>query len=231
MLEALVISAACSWDNPGANPYRGSVPAAVHSYTDIPLETRNRLQQKMEKRQYDEIVDIRRDRIAGKHDYVDLRDMHFGGNRLCRTVSMSKWGDQALERGLIYCEGAHCLIVPTVCNNVSRVTRLKTFERPKDQGAGQTQPLAPEVYGFPLAKAPIVDVGPIEPSFKASVEQPPLGRPSAPWTGYVWPQNDPRPSIIIYTLIVPEPSTWLTMGLSLGAVLLWARRRLNRRSS
>jgi hypothetical protein len=73
--------------------------------------------------QYDDIAEIRRDTITGTQTYTDLRDMHFGEGRLCRLPSRALWSAQHTERGLVYCEQEHCLIVPTVCRNVSRVTR------------------------------------------------------------------------------------------------------------
>lgn len=117
---------ACSWDRPGVDPFMGNVVAAVDRYTDIPAETRARLKQRMSTRQYDEIAAIRRDSITGKaNNYsAQIRDMHFGNGTVCREVTRAAWAEQTVERGLVYCEGEHCLIVPTVCRNLSRVTRL-----------------------------------------------------------------------------------------------------------
>ncbi len=115
----------CSWDRPGVNPYRGSVVAAVDRYSDIPLPVRTRLKQRMEAKQFDELATIRRDSITGKSRYAaQIRDMHFGQGTVCRTVTRQRWSESTVERGLVYCESGHCLIVPTVCNNVSRITRL-----------------------------------------------------------------------------------------------------------
>jgi hypothetical protein len=125
-LSPAATAAQCSWDRPGVDPFMGNVPAAVDRYTDIPAEVRERLKARMVKRQYDEIATIRRDSIAGRHQYSDeLRDMHFGQGRVCRTVTRTRWAPDMVERGLVYCESEHCVIVPTVCRNVSRVTRLK----------------------------------------------------------------------------------------------------------
>lgn len=128
MIEALALAAAvaaCSWDRPGHNPFTGPVPAAVDRYTDIPAPVRARLRARMERRDFDEIAVITRDRIVGRHQYADLRDMHFGAGQVCGTVIRAGWADTAAERGLIYCEEGHCIIVPTVCRNVSRVTRVE----------------------------------------------------------------------------------------------------------
>ena len=115
----------CSWNSPGVDPFMGDVPAAVDRYTDIPPAVRAKLKQRMTVRQYDEIAAIRRDSITGQRKYnSDIRDMHFGQGRVCSTVSRKGWSDTMVERGLVYCEGEHCIIVPTVCRNVSRITRL-----------------------------------------------------------------------------------------------------------
>ena len=115
--------AVCSWASPGADPYMGDVIAAVDRYRDIPADVRQALQARMLAHQYDDIAEIRRDTITGTQTYSDLRDMHFGEGRLCRLPSRALWSAQHTELGLVYCEQGHCLIVPTVCRNVSRVTR------------------------------------------------------------------------------------------------------------
>lgn len=114
--------AACSWNAPGHNPFMGDVVAAVDAYQDIPAGTRARLQQRMASRSYDEVVRIRRDSIEGRRAYrSDIRDMHFGTGQRCASVDRSGWSDRAEERGLVYCEAGHCILVPTVCRNVSRI--------------------------------------------------------------------------------------------------------------
>lgn len=124
-LAGAVTMQRCSWDHPGADPFMGGVPAAVDRYTDIPAEVRERLKERMLRRDFDEMASIRRDSITGRYRYSpEIRDMHFGTGRVCRSVTRSKWAPDAVERGLVYCEGEHCIIVPTVCRNVSRVTRL-----------------------------------------------------------------------------------------------------------
>ncbi len=125
MVFHLLISA-CSWANPGQNPYTGDVPSAVDSYTDIPAEVRARLKYRMERRKYDDLAVIRRDSIQGYDtSYSDLRSMHFGKGDVCSTVTRDSWPEKHEEVGLIYCEAGHCLIVPTVCRNVSRVTKIE----------------------------------------------------------------------------------------------------------
>lgn len=155
--------AACSWDHPGVNPYMGEMAAAVDRYTDIPPEVRARLQQRMAKRQYDEIAVIKRDSIEGESTYdPTLRDMHFGTDRVCTDVSREAWSAAQQERGLVYCEGNQCLIVPTVCRNVSRITRKSNAvtRGPLDDellfappGAGPAAPAAPMPEGGPTGNA------------------------------------------------------------------------------
>ncbi|WP_457322452.1 MHFG family PEP-CTERM protein [Roseateles sp. P5_E11] len=127
---ALAVSAGstlpqCSWDRPGVNPFMGDVVAAVDRYQDIPVATREKLKARMKARNYDDIAVIERDGIKGKATYApEIRDMHFGPGAVCRTVTRSKWTATTQERGLVYCEDGHCILVPTVCRNVSRIKRL-----------------------------------------------------------------------------------------------------------
>ena len=107
------------------NPFMGDVVAAVDGYTDIPEATRSRLKARMAKRDYDEIVSIGRDEIVGRAQYSsEIRQMYFGANSVCNTVTRAKWTQKMQERGLVYCEDGQCILVPTVCRNVSRITRL-----------------------------------------------------------------------------------------------------------
>ncbi len=136
-LSPTAAAAHCSWDNPGADPFMGNVPAAVDRYTDIPADVRARLKARMAQRQFDEMATIRRDSITGRYRYsAEIRDMHFGQGRVCRSVSRTKWAPDAVERGLVYCEAEHCIIVPTVCRNVSRVQRLPGLGAEAPGGTG-----------------------------------------------------------------------------------------------
>ena len=116
--------AQCSWDRPGRNAFTGDVVGAIDRYSDIPTPVRVRLKERMQAREYDDMVDIRRDSVKGKFEYASaIRDMHFGSDRVCRQVTRTKWTAKTHERGLVYCEGEHCILVPTVCRNVSRIDR------------------------------------------------------------------------------------------------------------
>ena len=127
----------CGWDKPGVNPFMGDVVAAVDRYADIPVETRAKLKARLQAREYDDIAVIRRDAIKGKADYKpEIRDMHFGEGSVCRTVTRAKWTPSMEELGLVYCEADHCILVPTVCRNVSRVTRLTSPLDPAPAAGG-----------------------------------------------------------------------------------------------
>ena len=128
---ALAVSAGstlpqCSWDRPGANPFMGDVVAAVDHYQDIPAATREKLKARMKARRYEDVAVIERDSIRGKSEYEpEIRDMHFGPGAICRTVTRTKWTPKTQERGLVYCEDGQCILVPTVCRNVSFTTALR----------------------------------------------------------------------------------------------------------
>ena len=233
LVASSVTLPSCSWDRPGVDPYMGDIQAAVDRYRDIPVEVRARLKEKMRKRAYDDIATITRDRIEGKQPYSDLRDMHFGKGRICRQVTRSKWGAKAVERGLVYCEGEHCLIVPTVCRNVSRVTPEKLDvetafgqEDPAEPPGAGTNVLAGQrfVDGTEAVQARAVVAGsslevlPLEPAQ-------PLGdgADTARFISSIdWMRHTPAPAP---AMPVPEPSTWMLMALGVGLVCSTARRK------
>jgi hypothetical protein len=112
----------CDWNNPGNNPFMGELPAAVSKYTEIPSEDRAKIIKAMETRKYDDIVLISRTAILGSFAYSPkITNMHFGNGSVCKTIDRSKWKDSHFERALTYCSGEYCVIVPTVCRNVSIV--------------------------------------------------------------------------------------------------------------
>lgn len=240
LAAALTAKPDCSWDRPGVNPFMGDVVLAVDRYTDIAPEVRTRLKQRMQARQYDDMVSIRRDSIAGKFNYDPaLRDMHFGAGAVCAQVSRSKWSAVAEERGLVYCEQDQCIIVPTICRNVSRITRRAA--------AGSTADVdvlaAPILVLVPPAAVPELAVENYGPgssttqtapgSFGGLVFQsPPLGAGAFAGLGAAAglltpvlldntvtssnPPSDPVPP----SSPVPEPRTWALMLAGLAALAL-----------
>lgn len=128
LLLAVTLAAAvqptCSWDNPGRNPYTGGTAAAIDRYTDIPEAVRSTLKRRLEEGQSDDKVSITREHIAGKYQYDNaIRDMHFGRASVCATVTRDKWSETRAEPAAVYCVGEHCILVPRICGNVSRITR------------------------------------------------------------------------------------------------------------
>ena len=151
---------ACTWDKPGQNPFVGDVAAAVDRYTDIAPDVRERLRARMVRRAYDDIVTIRRDSIAGRGRYDSaIRDMHFGARQLCHSVSRSGWRSDMQERGLVYCDSGQCILVPTVCRNVSRIARHDDAAKRAD--AADEAPLF-DVASTALAEAPTVTMSKAE---------------------------------------------------------------------
>lgn len=237
----------CSWDKPGVNPFMGDLVAAVDRYKDIPAATRAKLKARMESRQYDEIVDIHRDSIVGRYEYgSDIRDMHFGAGSVCKTVTRTKWTDQTLERGLVYCEDGQCILVPTVCRNVSRISR-----GPLKPAAGSPTAKSEEdplMFDPPAAGAP-ADGGdpgsfsrtaglPPTATSDTSLVSPPGGSagggsgggiPSVGGPGVITlpqlPQGGNNGGGDIPVPSIPEPQTWLLFALGLGALAVAAKRR------
>lgn len=140
----------CSWDRPGANPYTGSPAAAIDRYTDIPEKVRNKLKYRLAYGNPDETVEIKRDSIDGKYAYgAAIEDMHFGAAQVCHTVSRSKWAANRVEPGAVYCVDSHCILVPEICGNVSRITRLSNGTARDDNrdAKGRESELAFEDWG------------------------------------------------------------------------------------
>jgi hypothetical protein len=188
--------ARCSWDRPGHNPFMGDVVAAVDRYADIPADVRQRLKARMAGRQYDDLVVIRRDSVVGQRQYEPaIRDMHFGAGSVCREVTRDRWHEKQEERGLVFCDSGHCVLVPTVCRNVSRIV-----ERPQGNGPAQTAGTDPDallpggllVLDDPLdfdppgaGEVPLVaaPVGPAQPGSFGQLAGPLVGRGVPGWPG------------------------------------------------
>jgi hypothetical protein len=227
----------CSWDRPGVNPFMGDVVAAVDHYKDIPAETREKLKARMKARQYEDIAVIERDTITGKQVYDSaIRDMHFGPGSICRTVTRAKWKPSMQERGLVYCEDGECILVPTVCRNVSRVKR----QPPRAVAPAQVQTVAAssrEIVQEPLVFDP-PSAGPTPGSFAEVARVPTLSQPTStptpefrlpPLVSLSTPGLPPRSLMPTgVTPAVPEPGTW-AMILA-GLFVVGRRVRQARRS-
>ena len=120
---AATAASTCSWAHPGANPYRGDPVSALADFS-MTEETRRQLRVLMTAHRYTDVATITRDAIVGQQHYDGLREMHSGHGQICHgAVDRSAWSGRVQERGLVYCVGDTCVIVPTICNNVSLVTR------------------------------------------------------------------------------------------------------------
>lgn len=128
IVAAVTVMATCEWAAPRGT-YRVDVEPAslVSNYREIPPEDQHVLQQKMRALAYDDIVLIRKDSLAALSDaqYSDFRAMHFGsqGKKMCAQLTRRTWTPADEERALVYCSRDWCVAVPTVCNNVSLITR------------------------------------------------------------------------------------------------------------
>ncbi|MBA4342334.1 MAG: hypothetical protein C0423_09300 [Methylibium sp.] len=224
----------CSWDRPGVNPFMGDVVAAVDRYQDIPAPVRAKLKARMQARQYDEIALITRDGIEGKAQYgAEIRDMHFGAGSVCRTVTRAKWTAKMQERGLVYCEDGHCILVPTVCRNVSRIQRIAAkpvatvaAAQPAVVDPQTELEMEPPGAGVPGGSTP----SPAGPSFAQLASPLPTTTVAAapPGPGLI-PGAVPLvptlpPGIPTVTPAVPEPETWALL-LSGLAVVAWVAKR------
>jgi hypothetical protein len=205
----------CDWNSPGAGRYTGTTEAAVHAYADIPVAVRGVLIKRMNSKDYDDHVTITRDAVQGKNGYdPDLREMHFGASgKVCSTVSRAAWPVAAVERGLVYCVDGHCLIVPSVCGNVARVSRRPSELRPEPSPG-----LIAETFESMSAVPPELDYSPAEPpEFPEAtlVATPVFGGLGGPFVAL------PGPSVVP---AVPEPSTYALMLLGIAGLLFLRKK-------
>ena len=123
----------------------GDPVKAVDNYQDIPLETRNALKSAIAKKAYSAFIEIKRDSLGDGLFEPEITQMHFGKNKLCMTVDRSKWSPTAVERGMVFCADGYCLLLPTVCGNLSRI---------KPVPVKSLQPLEPSAGGSALGFLP-----------------------------------------------------------------------------
>ena len=231
----------CSWDHPGLHPFMGNVVNAIDRYQDIPVEVRARLKERMQARTFDEFVLIEKDNIVGKRKYQPgIREMHFGNGSICRTVTRTKWTPAMHERGLVYCEQNYCILVPTVCRNVSRITRLPEADAPP-QASVPPEPVPEEGAGGGggggggSAGWLVVQARQVQESTPVSGSGTGGGVPitqfSPPFAGGLGGSSHPVtdcPLPLDPISSVPEPQTWMMYGAGLAGLVVMARRRKRR---
>lgn len=225
-IAAAAVQPTCSWDRPGHNPYTGSTAAAIDRYTDIPEAVRSTLKRRIEEHQPDDEVAITRDAIGGKRQYnAAIRDMHFGSASVCGNVTRGKWAAGRSEPGAVYCVDQHCILVPQICGNISRISRQPTVTAQTatpDVALLGDEEVLPEFTSTKLVNAS--EHIPDQPLTEA--EQQEMLR----LAGFV---PGERPEIIgglgingddVVTSPVPEPETWAMLLSGLG-LIGWAGRR------
>ncbi|WP_256079714.1 MHFG family PEP-CTERM protein [Massilia sp. YIM B04103] len=236
----------CSWDRPGRNPYRGTPAAAMSRYPDIPEPQRRILAERIARGQMDEMVDISRDAITGKgkHGYEsEIRDMHFAARTVCGEVTRSKWAPERLEPAAIYCEGEHCIIVPKICNNISRITRKPPAVVQAKPLPKLVKPKLRHIDPGQIEEAEEID-GELTDALAALGEEVPADMPfahvGAPGTvdmmdfisgkddgdvGRFLHNRDPNLDRDMTPVPVPEPSAWLMLLSGIGLLGAWRLRR------
>jgi hypothetical protein len=230
----------CSWNNPGRDPYKGDVAAAVDAYRDIPPATRERLKERLRQQSFDDDVVITRDAISGRQAYdPEIRGMRFGATRMCTRVSRSGWSADHREAGRVVCEDGHCLLVPAVCGNLSvvhpaqpRHQAAAVEEMPMEPpsagggGGGGAAPLGAEPgQAVTFAQTPGAELLP-GPIAVAVAEPPPVVPP--PLGGIPMPIGGPPlggPPILGPPSAVPEPPAFALLAAGLALLGLGAARR------
>jgi len=164
LAAAAAITATCNWSDRGLDPYMGDLPSAVDTYTQIPKPTREALKAKMRARQYDDTAHITSAGIASATwEYGPLRMMHFGnGSKLCGIVNTSMWAPKDTgERALIYTVGEWSIAVPSVCRNVSLITRGNRISPPPSLTTEAPPALVPPLPVAVPVSVPDVTPGPV----------------------------------------------------------------------
>ena len=151
----VAVPPACSWAHPGANPYHGDPVAALADF-DLPEATRTKLRALMQAHRVTDVATITRDDIIGSEGgYRALREMHSGHAHVCHgEVDRSAWSARRRERALVYCADDACVIVPTICNNVSLVSRKPARVAMLDDSPIDIEPAAGPPHASSEAGAP-----------------------------------------------------------------------------
>lgn len=211
----------CTWDAPGADPYRGTPRAAIMAMSSIPEPARRQLVAKAEASKFDDVVMIRRDSIAGKHQYSpELSNMAFGKRgRVCESVTRAGWATGHVERAMVFCADSYCVARPQICNNWSMVSRIA----PAPVAVAPPAEAMSGGGGAPISGPVAYPVAAASPSFEDEVYPPrtvywPIF-PSYVWPPVMWaPVYSPPVYVAPAIPTIPEPGGLALMMLGLAAV-------------
>lgn len=202
----------CDWSESkiGAHRYTGTVAAAIERYTDIPPATRRVLIERMDRRQYDGVVQI--------DNNTPLARMNYGRGIECATVKRG-WRAGFHVSALRYTVDGYTVLFPSVCGNVVR----SAWTEPKPaEPAPAPEPIAyepPASGGGEPISGPVTFAEPLQPELVTHAPEP-WNPPSV-----VFPPI-PLPPIVIPTPPIPavaEPGT-LVMVLAGLLVLIFSTR-------
>jgi hypothetical protein len=236
IVSTVAVEPVCVWNDRGLHRVTVPVSPLVDHYPDIPKATRDKLKQRIDRFQYDEMVVISRDGIKSDvFTYSGMQYMHFGnGQKVCGEVKTDHWAPGDIERAMIFCQDGHCLALPLVCSNLARVTR---FEPVRREASVQIPPIESPggldtEFKSPSLTLGFVDPEPVFPSLlnvpeiqiQPEIEEEwPFSR-SVQWRLLGPIERNVEPSAVPVA-VVPEPGTWLLMLFGLGVVGFWARRK------
>lgn len=239
---AATVQPSCSWDHPGNNPYTGTTAAAIDRYTDIPATVRDELKRRIATKQVDDSVNITRDAISGKQEYnPTIRDMYFGKASRCTSVTRRKWAEDRIEPAAVYCVDQHCILVPRICGNVSRISKAAPplAAAPTTSAISEAAP-PPQFADISLQDAPTPEpislddlddegrprkLAAIPPGVQTFVNNNTDGEhPIIPGVPVLPTVPDDTP----VSTPVPEADTWAMLLAGLGLTGWAARRRLRR---
>lgn len=145
----------CDWSNPGHEPYRQHgtehIERALDSYL-FEKKLRDDLVWRIKSMQPDAVVFIRSDGIYSAYGTAsNLRDMH-SKRGICRgPVDRSAWKPEHSESALVYCSEGHCVAVPVVCGNISRIDYSPKTVTRKPLGPSENYNQIPEPSVYILA--------------------------------------------------------------------------------
>ncbi len=147
------------------------------------------------------------------------------------------------ERGLVYCDSGQCILVPTICRNVSRISRAEVAD---ERAVGDVPPVAAVVPAVPavadsfaalskdiavapMANAPVGDESGVPPAGGGGGSGGDAGFPGgAGGGGGGFPGGPVIPIVLVSP--VPEPETWalLLAGLATCAAVSARTKRASR---